>query len=53
MGLLRSFLRWIGYEISAIPLGLGFALALGPRRRALHDLLADTVVLDSGAGGLS
>ncbi|MFM7144048.1 MAG: RDD family protein, partial [Alphaproteobacteria bacterium] len=23
IGLLRSFLRWIGYEISAIPLGLG------------------------------
>lgn len=45
----RSLLRWVGYEISAIPLGLGFAMALGPRRRALHDLLADTVVLDLGA----
>jgi len=50
IGLGRSLLRWIGYEVSAIPLGLGFAMALGPRRRALHDLLADTVVLDSGPG---
>lgn len=50
IGLLRSLLRWVGYEISAIPAGLGFALALGPRRRALHDLLADTVVLDVGTG---
>lgn len=51
IGLGRSLLRWFGYELSAIPLGLGFAMALGPRRRALHDLLADTVVLDLGPGG--
>lgn len=50
IGLARSFLRWVGYEISALPFGLGFALALGPRRRALHDLLADTVVLELGPG---
>jgi uncharacterized RDD family membrane protein YckC len=41
----QAFLRWLGYAVSAVPVGLGFAMA-GWRhdRRALHDLLAGTRV---------
>lgn len=42
----RSLLRWFGYTLSSIPMGLGFLAALGPGRRALHDLVAGTAVLD-------
>jgi uncharacterized RDD family membrane protein YckC len=42
----RSCLRILGYPLSALFLGLGFAMALVvPRRRALHDLLAGTQVV--------
>jgi len=45
IGVARSVLRTLGYALSAIPLGAGFLLALGPARRALHDRLAATVVV--------
>jgi len=41
----QSILRTCGYGISALPLGAGFLLALGPEGRALHDRLARTVVV--------
>lgn len=42
----QAIIRYIGYIVSAIPLGAGF-LMVGLRRdkRALHDLLAETVVI--------
>lgn len=43
--LVRSVLRTCGYVLSALPLGAGFLLALGPARRALHDHLGGTVVV--------
>lgn len=45
VGLARSILRTCGYGLSALPLGAGFLLALGPARRALHDRIAGTVVV--------
>jgi uncharacterized RDD family membrane protein YckC len=42
----RALLRYFGYWISAVPLGLGFLWVLiDRRRRAWHDHLADTEVL--------
>jgi uncharacterized RDD family membrane protein YckC len=42
----RALLRYAGYWLSAIPLGLGFLWVLGdPRRRAWHDKLAGTCVV--------
>lgn len=42
----RSFLRFIGYWISAIPLFLGFIWIIFDRRRqGWHDKLADTQVI--------
>jgi uncharacterized RDD family membrane protein YckC len=47
VGLGQAFLRWLGYPASALPLGLGFLMALfNGERRALHDLLAGTAVVD-------
>lgn len=51
LGLGRSALRFAGYFLSALPLGLGFLGALGPRRRTLHDVLADSVVVRTQATG--
>jgi uncharacterized RDD family membrane protein YckC len=44
IGLARSGVRFVGYLFSALPLGLGFLVALASSRRALHDYLAGTVV---------
>jgi uncharacterized RDD family membrane protein YckC len=42
----RALVRYLGYWLSAIPLGLGFLWVLvDRRRRAWHDILADTVVV--------
>jgi uncharacterized RDD family membrane protein YckC len=48
MGMSRSFLRWAGYQISALPLLAGFLWAvLDIRQRAWHDIIADSkVVID-------
>lgn len=46
MGFGRSIIRFIGYWISMIPLGLGFIwIILDPKREAWHDKLADTHVI--------
>lgn len=43
----RLVLRYIGYFLAALPLGLGFLLALANReRRGLHDYLAGTRVIE-------
>jgi len=42
----QAIIRYIGYIASSIPLGLGFVMvAFHKEKRALHDLLADTVVI--------
>jgi uncharacterized RDD family membrane protein YckC len=43
----RALLRhFVGYPVSFLPLGIGFLLAaFTPRGRALHDLIAGTVVV--------
>ncbi len=48
MGMSHSFLRWVGYQISALPLLAGFLWAvLDIRQRAWHDIIADSkVVID-------
>ncbi len=41
----RALLRYVGYLVSALPLGIGFLLPLfNARRRALHDLIAGSYV---------
>lgn len=43
----QAFVRWLGYLASALPLGIGFLMALvNDERRTLHDLLAGTVVVE-------
>ena len=42
----QAIIRYIGYIASSIPLGLGFVMvAFHKEKRALHDLLANTVVI--------
>jgi uncharacterized RDD family membrane protein YckC len=42
----RAFVRWVGYGLGVLTLGLGFWIALlNPDRRALHDWLAGTRVV--------
>ncbi len=42
----RAFARWLGYLVSGITLCLGFVCAaFTPRKRALHDYIADTRVV--------
>lgn len=52
IGVGRAFLRhFIGYPLSFVTLGLGFlAAAFTPRRRGLHDLIANTIVVRDGPG---
>jgi uncharacterized RDD family membrane protein YckC len=49
-GVGRAFLRhFVGYPLSFLTLGLGFLLAaLTTRGRALHDFIADTIVVRDG-----
>lgn len=48
VGLLRSFIRWAGYFLSALPFMLGFLLALiDEENQTLHDKFADTYVVDA------
>ncbi len=49
-GVGRALLRhFVGYPLSFLTLGLGFLLAaLSTRGRALHDLIADTIVVRDG-----
>lgn len=50
LGIGRAFLRhFVGYPLSALPLGLGFLIAaLNARGRGLHDLIAGTIVVREG-----
>jgi len=42
----QSVVRYLGYLVSALPLGLGFVwMVFDPRRQALHDKLARTRVV--------
>ena len=42
-GYARAFVRWIGYGIGFLTLGLGFLIAVfGHERRGVHDLLSGT-----------
>ena len=46
ISVLQGLARYVGYLLSALPLGLGFLwIAFDERRRGWHDLLAGTVVL--------
>jgi uncharacterized RDD family membrane protein YckC len=46
LGYKRAFLRWVGYLLALLPLGLGLMLVLfHPRKRGLHDLVAGTCVV--------
>ncbi|MEE8326342.1 MAG: RDD family protein [candidate division NC10 bacterium] len=50
IGFIRAFLRWVGYLLALLPLGLGMLLVFfQPRRRGLHDLLAGTCVIRVGS----
>ena len=46
----RGVGRWAGLFLSAIPLGIGYLMAaFTDRKRALHDIVSDTVVVDRWA----
>ena len=50
IGFSRGLLRWLGLFLSALPLGIGFLMAaFTERKRALHDMACDTVVVDRWA----
>jgi uncharacterized RDD family membrane protein YckC len=51
LGIGRAFLRhFVGYPLSALTLGLGFIFAAcNARGRALHDLIAGTIVVREGS----
>ena len=51
LGIGRAFLRhFVGYPLSALTLGLGFVIAaVNARGRALHDLIAGTIVVREGS----
>jgi uncharacterized RDD family membrane protein YckC len=53
-GIVRAVLRHlIGYPLSLLPLGLGFLIvAVSPTGRALHDLIAGTIVVRRFGGPL-
>ncbi|MGD0231414.1 MAG: RDD family protein [Syntrophorhabdales bacterium] len=45
VGLARSLVRALAYVVSALPLFLGFYMAFLLRGRALHDIIAGTMVV--------
>lgn len=46
----KGILRWLALFLSALPLGIGFLMAaFTERKRALHDMVCDTVVVDRWA----
>lgn len=51
-GILRASLRhFVGYPLSLLPFGLGFLIVtVSPTGRALHDLIAGTIVVRKGDG---
>jgi uncharacterized RDD family membrane protein YckC len=53
-GIIRALLRhFVGYPLSLLPFGLGFLIVtVSPTGRALHDLIAGTIVVRRGDGPL-
>jgi uncharacterized RDD family membrane protein YckC len=50
----QSILRYIGYFLSTLPLGLGFLWVLwDKKKRGFHDMLAHTVVIQTNQDDLS
>lgn len=48
----QSFIRYLGYFVSLIPLGLGYLwVAFDPRKQGWHDKLAGTVVVTRSSSG--
>ena len=48
MSWMQAVARWFGYGASCLAMGAGYLMAaIQPRKRALHDLLAGTVVIIS------
>jgi len=46
LSIAQAVLRYLGYYISALPLGLGFFwIAWDKRKQGFHDKIANTVVL--------
>jgi uncharacterized RDD family membrane protein YckC len=46
---MHTGVRWVGYLVSGIAMGLGFALAaFTPRKRGVHDYMAGTRVVHVG-----
>ena len=46
IGTTKALIRWLGYMVSGMVLGIGFLLiAFRPDKRGLHDLLAGTMVV--------
>jgi uncharacterized RDD family membrane protein YckC len=46
LGIGRSIVRYLGYFVSTLPLGLGFLwVVFNKRKRGWHDLIAGTVVI--------
>ncbi len=50
LGLTGALLRhFVGYPLSVLTLGIGFLIAVvSPRGRALHDIIADSIVVFDG-----
>jgi uncharacterized RDD family membrane protein YckC len=48
LGFLRAFLRSVSYVFSASIWCMGFIMAFFLKGRALHDIIADTVVVEEG-----
>ena len=53
-GIVRALLRhFVGYPLSLLPFGLGFLIVtVSPTGRALHDVIAGTIVVRRGDGPL-
>jgi uncharacterized RDD family membrane protein YckC len=50
-GIRRLVLRYVGYLVSALPLGLGYLWVLwDPRRQGWHDKMARTLVIRQARG---
>lgn len=54
LSLRQALMRYVGYVLSLLPLGLGFIwIAIDKRRQGFHDKLANTVVVIEDEAGLS
>lgn len=54
LSLRQALLRYVGYFVSLLPLGLGFIwIAIDKRRQGFHDKLAGTLVVIEDEAGLT